>query len=136
MSECVCVCVCVCRRLCMCVCHASTTISAFILYNIFVYVFASFQLCFPLFNYLRLTSYLSLSLSLSLSLFHHTIYSLSLYVVPRSLTLPFNQTHQSQCLVQDERFKDIDCSIFTSPKPMTMALSTLVIIEMLNSLNR
>jgi Ca2+ transporting ATPase len=47
----------------------------------------------------------------------------------------YQLTHQSQCLVQDERFKGIDCDIFESPKPPSMALSTLVIIEMLNAMN-
>ena len=46
------------------------------------------------------------------------------------------QTHQSQCLVQDERFKGIDCDIFEDPHPPSMALSTLVIIEMTNAVNR
>jgi len=48
----------------------------------------------------------------------------------------FDQTHQSQCLVQDERFRSVDCDIFAHNKPPTMALSTLVVIEMLNALNR
>ena len=48
----------------------------------------------------------------------------------------FDQTHQSQCLVQDERFRGVDCDIFAHNKPPTMALSTLVVIEMLNALNR
>ena len=47
-----------------------------------------------------------------------------------------DQTHQSQCLVQDERFRAVDCDIFANNKPPTMALSTLVVIEMLNALNR
>jgi len=47
-----------------------------------------------------------------------------------------DQTHQSQCLVQDERFRLVDCDIFAHNKPPTMALSTLVVIEMLNALNR
>ena len=50
--------------------------------------------------------------------------------------LIITQTHQSQCLVQDERFRGVDCDIFTASKPPTMALSTLVVIEMLNALNR
>ncbi|KAK3785347.1 hypothetical protein RRG08_045572 [Elysia crispata] len=45
------------------------------------------------------------------------------------------QTHQSQCLEQDEMFAGIHCDIFNHPKPMTMALSVLVVIEMLNALN-
>jgi len=47
----------------------------------------------------------------------------------------YQLTHQSQCLVQDEHFKGVDCDIFESPKPPSMALSTLVVIEMLNALN-
>ena len=46
------------------------------------------------------------------------------------------QTHQSQCLVQDERFKGLECEVFQHPKPSSMALSTLVVIEMLNAMNR
>ena len=33
-------------------------------------------------------------------------------------------------------YPDIDCEIFDHPTPMTLALSVLVIIEMLNALNR
>jgi Ca2+ transporting ATPase len=47
----------------------------------------------------------------------------------------YQLTHQSQCLVQDERFKGVDCEIFSHPKPPSMALSTLVVIEMLNACN-
>nr|AAW25510.1 SJCHGC06851 protein [Schistosoma japonicum] len=43
--------------------------------------------------------------------------------------------HQSQCLAQESRFEGVDCSIFSHPKPMTMALSVLVLIEMLNAMN-
>ncbi|KAH9518642.1 hypothetical protein Btru_005863 [Bulinus truncatus] len=32
-------------------------------------------------------------------------------------------------------FAGIDCDVFSHPKPMTMALSVLVVIEMLNALN-
>jgi len=36
----------------------------------------------------------------------------------------------------DPMFEGVDCkAIFDSPKPMTMALSVLVVIEMLNALN-
>ena len=52
------------------------------------------------------------------------------------LTHSVPQTHQAQCLAQDEMFAGIDCSVFSHPKPMTMALSVLVVIEMLNALNR
>jgi P-type Ca2+ transporter type 2A len=41
-----------------------------------------------------------------------------------------------QCLVQDERFKGIDCEVFEDPHPKTMALSVLVVIEICNALNR
>ena len=41
-----------------------------------------------------------------------------------------------QCLVQDERFKGIDCEVFDDPKPKSMALSVLVVIEIFNALNR
>ena len=41
-----------------------------------------------------------------------------------------------QCLVQDERFKGVECDIFEHPKPKTMALSVLVVIEICNALNR
>jgi len=39
------------------------------------------------------------------------------------------------CIVEEENFEGIDCSIFSHPAPMTMALSVLVTIEMLNALN-
>ena len=41
-----------------------------------------------------------------------------------------------QCLAEEKNFTGIDCSIFTNPKPMTLALSVLVLIEMMNALNR
>lgn len=47
----------------------------------------------------------------------------------------YQLTHHSQCLAQDERFLGIDCEVFDHPAPMTMALSVLVVIEMLNALN-
>uniref|UniRef100_A0A2C9K8Q4 Calcium-transporting ATPase n=1 Tax=Biomphalaria glabrata TaxID=6526 RepID=A0A2C9K8Q4_BIOGL len=47
----------------------------------------------------------------------------------------YQLTHQAQCLAQDEMFAGIDCDVFSHPKPMTMALSVLVLIEMLNALN-
>ena len=52
----------------------------------------------------------------------------------RCSSLP--QTHHSQCSAQNEYFKGIDCEIFDDLHPMTMALSVLVMIEMLNALNR
>ncbi|CAH8623531.1 unnamed protein product [Dicrocoelium dendriticum] len=58
----------------------------------------------------------------------------SLY--PKGPQLNYYQlTHQSQCLAQESRFEGIDCAIFTHPKPMTMALSVLVLVEMLNAMN-
>ncbi len=33
-------------------------------------------------------------------------------------------------------FAEVDCKIFNHPKPMTMALSVLVVIEMSNAINR
>ena len=54
----------------------------------------------------------------------------------RVVCCAISQTHQSQCLVQDERFRLVDCDVFSANKPPTMALSTLVVIEMLNALNR
>ncbi|KAF9802763.1 hypothetical protein SFRURICE_002931, partial [Spodoptera frugiperda] len=44
-------------------------------------------------------------------------------------------THHLQCLSGGDEFKGIDCKIFTDPHPMTMALSVLVTIEMLNAMN-
>ena len=41
-----------------------------------------------------------------------------------------------QCPAEPTRFKDIDCDIFDAPAAKTMALSVLVVIEMLNALNR
>jgi len=41
-----------------------------------------------------------------------------------------------QCLVQDGYYKGIDCEVFEDPKPKTMALSVLVVIEIFNALNR
>jgi len=44
-------------------------------------------------------------------------------------------TNYMQCGTQPENFEGIDCSIFADPHPMTLALSVLVVIEMLNALN-
>lgn len=41
-----------------------------------------------------------------------------------------------QCGPENPDYDGIDCSIFESPYPMTMALSVLVTIEMCNALNR
>nr|CAH8849480.1 unnamed protein product [Trichobilharzia regenti] len=47
----------------------------------------------------------------------------------------YQLTHHMQCLAEKENFHGIDCHIFENPKPMTMALSVLVLIEMFNALN-
>jgi len=44
-------------------------------------------------------------------------------------------THHLACIGGGEEFKGIDCKIFNDPHPMTMALSVLVTIEMLNAMN-
>ena len=41
-----------------------------------------------------------------------------------------------QCLAERDTFRGIQCTIFTNPKPMSLALSVLVTIEMLNAVNR
>ena len=47
------------------------------------------------------------------------------------------QSHHMQCTFDKENFpKSFDCDIFDDAHPMTMALSVLVTIEMLNALNR
>lgn len=45
-------------------------------------------------------------------------------------------THHLSCLGGGEEFAGVDCKIFSDPKAMTMALSVLVTIEMLNAMNR
>lgn len=45
------------------------------------------------------------------------------------------QTHHLSCIGGGDEFKGIDCRIFSDPHPMTMALSVLVTIEMLNAMN-
>ncbi|ELU08428.1 hypothetical protein CAPTEDRAFT_165811 [Capitella teleta] len=47
----------------------------------------------------------------------------------------YQLTHHMQCPAEPRMFPSIDCNIFTDPHPMTMALSVLVVIEMLNALN-
>lgn len=47
----------------------------------------------------------------------------------------YQLTHHLGCLGENEAFKGVDCSVFQSPHPMTMALSVLVTIEMLNAMN-
>ena len=53
-----------------------------------------------------------------------------------SLSLSFSQTHFSKCSADNPDFKGIDCDVFENLHPMTIALSVLVTIEMLNALNR
>ncbi|XP_045592037.1 calcium-transporting ATPase sarcoplasmic/endoplasmic reticulum type isoform X1 [Procambarus clarkii] len=47
----------------------------------------------------------------------------------------YQLSHHLQCLGDPENFEGLDCNIFSHPAPMTMALSVLVTIEMLNALN-
>ncbi|XP_037091533.1 calcium-transporting ATPase sarcoplasmic/endoplasmic reticulum type-like isoform X2 [Pollicipes pollicipes] len=47
----------------------------------------------------------------------------------------YQLTHHLQCLGGGDEFHGIDCAVFNDPHPMTMALSVLVTIEMLNALN-
>jgi len=47
----------------------------------------------------------------------------------------YQLSHHLQCLGGEDAFNGVDCNIFHDPHPMTMALSVLVTIEMLNALN-
>lgn len=47
----------------------------------------------------------------------------------------YQLTHHLQCTPDSDIFKGVDCHIFHDPHPMTMALSVLVSIEMLNAMN-
>ncbi|KAF7258003.1 hypothetical protein EG68_06796 [Paragonimus skrjabini miyazakii] len=47
----------------------------------------------------------------------------------------YQLTHHLQCSLEPSSFIGVPCSVFSSPKPMTMALSVLVLIEMFNALN-
>ncbi|XP_041058015.1 sarcoplasmic/endoplasmic reticulum calcium ATPase 2 isoform X1 [Carcharodon carcharias] len=47
----------------------------------------------------------------------------------------YQLSHFLQCNPENPDFEDVDCEIFESPYPMTMALSVLVTIEMCNALN-
>ncbi|XP_053962019.1 calcium-transporting ATPase sarcoplasmic/endoplasmic reticulum type isoform X1 [Anastrepha obliqua] len=44
-------------------------------------------------------------------------------------------THHLSCIGPGDDFKGVDCKIFSDPHAMTMALSVLVTIEMLNAMN-
>ncbi|CAM4303912.1 unnamed protein product [Caretta caretta] len=44
-------------------------------------------------------------------------------------------SHFMQCTEENVDFEGLDCEVFESPVPMTMALSVLVTIEMCNALN-
>ena len=45
-------------------------------------------------------------------------------------------THHLSCFTDSSKFAPHECSIFHDPHPMTMALSVLVTVEMLNAMNR
>nr|CAD7589910.1 unnamed protein product [Timema genevievae] len=47
----------------------------------------------------------------------------------------YQVTHHLACIGGGEEFKGVDCNLFHDPHPMTMALSVLVTIEMLNAMN-
>ncbi|XP_069047473.1 sarcoplasmic/endoplasmic reticulum calcium ATPase 2 [Lepisosteus oculatus] len=47
----------------------------------------------------------------------------------------YQLSHYLQCSEEHKEFEGVDCSVFESPYPMTMALSVLVTIEMCNALN-
>ncbi|XP_069669238.1 calcium-transporting ATPase sarcoplasmic/endoplasmic reticulum type isoform X1 [Periplaneta americana] len=47
----------------------------------------------------------------------------------------YQVTHHLACIGGGEEFKGVDCHVFHDPHPMTMALSVLVTIEMLNAMN-
>jgi len=47
----------------------------------------------------------------------------------------YQLTHHLSCITDKDIFKGLDCGLFNDPHPMTMALSVLVSIEMLNAMN-
>ncbi|MGH0168057.1 UNVERIFIED_CONTAM: hypothetical protein FKN15_072065 [Acipenser sinensis] len=48
----------------------------------------------------------------------------------------YQLSHFMQCTEDNPDFEGVECKVFESPAPMTMALSVLVTIEMCNALNR
>ena len=53
------------------------------------------------------------------------------------ISLPLSQSNHLKCTEDNPEFSNIEsCKIFDDLHPMTMALSVLVTIEMLNALNR
>ena len=47
----------------------------------------------------------------------------------------YQLSHHMSCIADNEDFAGVDCHVFHDPHPMTMALSVLVTIEMLNAMN-
>ncbi|XP_025191476.1 calcium-transporting ATPase sarcoplasmic/endoplasmic reticulum type isoform X1 [Melanaphis sacchari] len=47
----------------------------------------------------------------------------------------YQLTHHLSCVSGGSEFRGLDCAVFHDPHPMTMALSVLVTIEMLNAMN-
>ncbi|VDL96461.1 unnamed protein product [Schistocephalus solidus] len=47
----------------------------------------------------------------------------------------YQLTHHLKCATDKVAFENVPCSVFSSTKPMTLALSVLVVIEMCNALN-
>nr|VZI14754.1 unnamed protein product [Spirometra erinaceieuropaei] len=47
----------------------------------------------------------------------------------------YQLTHHLKCTTEKAAFENVPCSVFASTKPMTLALSVLVVIEMCNALN-
>lgn len=47
----------------------------------------------------------------------------------------YQMTHHLKCYSDKESFKGMECNVFDGPKPKTMALSVLVVIEVLNAFN-